>query len=193
MGTQMIAKGDDFPAVTVVGILDADMSLHFSDYRSGERTFQLITQVAGRSGRAGDKGEVVLQTYSPENYILRYAVNYDYAGFFENEVKMRKAALFPPYSLICRVMVVADRDDKALEDLKNVFFAIEEIRKGDPQEFIFFNKMHSPIKKIQNKVRYQVLARLRTEKYLPQIYKIAVENSSDAALVYVEENPANLS
>ncbi len=193
VGTQMIAKGHDFPAVTLVGILDADMSLHFSDYRSGERTFQLITQVAGRSGRAGDKGKVVLQTYSPENYILRYAVNYDYAGFFENEVKMRKAALFPPYSLICRVMVVADRDDKALEALKNVFFAIEEIRKGDPQEFIFFNKMHSPIKKIQNKVRYQVLARLRTEKYLPQIYKIAVENSSDAALVYVEENPANLS
>ncbi len=193
VGTQMIAKGHDFPAVTLVGILDADMSLHFSDYRSGERTFQLITQVAGRSGRAGDKGKVVLQTYSPENYILRFAVNYDYAGFFENEVKMRKAALFPPYSLICRVMVVADKDDKALEALKNVFFAIEEIRKGDPQEFIFFNKMHSPIKKIQNKVRYQVLARLRTEKYLPQIYKIAVENSTADALVYVEENPANLS
>lgn len=193
VGTQMIAKGHDFPEVTLVGILDADMSLHFSDYRSGERTFQLITQVAGRSGRAGDKGKVVLQTYSPENYILRYAVNYDYSGFFENEVKMRKAALFPPYSLICRVMVVADKDDKALEALKNVFFAIEEIRKGDPSEFIFFNKMHSPIKKIQGKVRYQVLARLRTEKYLPKIYEIAAENSSDAALVYVEENPANLS
>lgn len=193
VGTQMIAKGHDFPAVTLVGILDADMSLHFSDYRSGERTFQLITQVAGRSGRAGDKGKVVLQTYSPENYILRYAVEYDYAGFFENEVKMRKAALYPPYSLICRVMVVADKDERALEALKNVYFAIDEIRKGDPQEFIFFNKMHSPIKKLQNKVRYQVLARLRTDKYLPQIYDIAVENSSDAALVYVEENPANLS
>lgn len=193
VGTQMIAKGHDFPEVTLVGILDADMSLHFSDYRSGERTFQLITQVAGRSGRAGDKGKVVLQTYSPENYILRFAVNYDYAGFFESEVKMRKAALFPPYSLICRVMVVADRDDKALEALKNVYFAIEEIRKGDPREFIFFNKMHSPIKKIQGKVRYQVLARLRTDKYLPRIYDVAAENSSDAALVYVEENPANLS
>ncbi|MCM1438647.1 MAG: primosomal protein N' [Roseburia sp.] len=193
VGTQMIAKGHDFPAVTLVGILDADMSLHFSDYRSGERTFQLITQVAGRSGRAGDKGKVVLQTYSPENYILRYAVNYDYTGFFGNEVKMRKAALFPPYSLICRVMVVADKDDRALEVLKKVYFAIDELRKGDGREFIFFNKMHSPIKRIQNKVRYQVLARLRSEKYLPQIYAIAVENSSDAALVYVEENPANLS
>lgn len=193
VGTQMIAKGHDFPAVTLVGILDADMSLHFSDYRSGERTFQLITQVAGRSGRAGDKGKVVLQTYSPENYILRYAVRYDYDGFFENEIKLRKAALFPPYSLICRVMVVADKDGDALEALKNVYFAMEKLRTNDPAEFIFFNKMHSPIKKIQNKVRYQVLARMRTDKYLKDIYDIAARCSSDAALVYVEENPVNLS
>lgn len=193
VGTQMIAKGHDFPAVTLVGILDADMSLHFSDYRSGERTFQLITQVAGRSGRAGDKGKVVLQTYSPENYILRYAVNYDYDSFFGNEVKMRKAALYPPYSLICRVMVVAEKDDRAIEVLKSVYFAIDAIRAENPGEFIFFNKMHSPIKKIQNKVRYQVLARLRTQKYLRRIYDIASANTSSDVLVYVEENPANLS
>ncbi len=193
VGTQMIAKGHDFPSVTLVGILDADMSLHFSDYRSGERTFQLITQVAGRSGRAGAKGKVVLQTYSPENYILRYAVSYDYNGFFQNEVKMRKAALFPPYSLICRVMVVADKDEHALEALKSVYLAIEDLRQKDTGEFIFLNKMHSPIKKIQNKVRYQVLARLKTDKYLKAIYDIAVAASSDNALVYVEENPVNLS
>lgn len=193
VGTQMIAKGHDFPSVTLVGILDADMSLHFSDYRSGERTFQLITQVAGRSGRAGAKGKVVLQTYSPENYILRYAINYDYKGFFDNEVKMRKAALFPPYSLICRVMVVADKDESALEALKKVYLAIEEIRRGDPGEFIFLNKMHSPIKKIQNKVRFQVLARLKTDRYLKDIYDIAVSASDADALVYVEENPVNLS
>lgn len=114
VGTQMIAKGHDFPSVTLVGILDADMSLNFSDYRSGERTFQLITQVSGRSGRADDKGKVVLQTCSPENYILRYAVNYDYNGFFGNEIAIRKATNFPPYSLICRVMVTSDDKDKAL-------------------------------------------------------------------------------
>lgn len=193
VGTQMIAKGHDFPAVTLVGILDADMSLHFSDYRSGERTFQLITQVAGRSGRAGAKGKVVLQTYSPENYILRYAISYDYNGFFENEVKMRKAALFPPYSIICRVMVVADDDEAALAALKEVYLGIEEIRKENASEFIFLNKMHSPIKKIQNKVRYQVLARLKTDKYLKDIYALAANASTDKTLVYVEENPVNLS
>lgn len=193
VGTQMIAKGHDFPAVTLVGILDADMSLHFSDYRSGERTFQLITQVAGRSGRAGDKGKVVLQTYCPENYILRYAVEYDYEGFFSNEIKLRKAALFPPYSLICRVMVTAENDADALEALKGVYFALEDLRRSDPKEFIFFNKMHSPIKRIQNRVRYQVLARMRTDKYLGQIYDAAAKFSTDKALVYVEENPVNLS
>ena len=189
----MIAKGHDFPSVTLVGILDADMSLHFSDYRSGERTFQLITQVAGRSGRAGAKGKVVLQTYSPDNYILRFAVNYDYIGFFENEIKMRKAALFPPYSLICRVMVVAEEDKAALEALKTAYFAVEELRAADPNEFIFLNKMHSPIKKIQGKVRYQVLMRLRSDKLLSRIYDIAAEASSPSVLVYIEENPVNLS
>ena len=157
VGTQMIAKGHDFPAVTLVGILDADMSLHFSDYRSGERTFQLITQVSGRSGRADDKGKVVLQTCSPENHILRYAVNYDYKGFFDNEIALRKATCFPPYSLICRIMITCGDNDKAIAVLKEVYFACEELRKNFPDEFIFLNKMHSPVKKIQGKFRYQVL------------------------------------
>ena len=193
VGTQMIAKGHDFPDVTLVGILDADMSLHFSDYRSGERTFQLITQVSGRSGRAGDKGKVVLQTCSPDNYILRYAVNYDYDGFFENEVAVRKATSFPPYSLICRVMVTAESNDRAIETLREVYFAIEKLREQSPEEFIFMNKMHSPVKRIQGKHRYQVLMRLNSGKILESIYDIAVKNSTADCLVYVEENPANLS
>ncbi len=193
VGTQMIAKGHDFPAVTLVGILDADMSLHFSDYRSGERTFQLITQVSGRSGRADDKGKVVLQTYCPENYILRYAVNYDYTGFFGNEMQVRKATGFPPFSLICRIMVTSENAETAVETLKKVYFATEELRQSHPDEFIFLNRMHSPIKKIQKKYRYQVLMRLNTYSLLEKIYDIAVKNSSQNCLAYVEENPSNLS
>lgn len=193
VGTQMIAKGHDFPSVTLVGILDADMSLHFADYRSGERTFQLITQVSGRSGRADAKGKVVLQTYCPENYILRYAVNYDYSGFFENEAAVRRATGFPPYSLICRVMVTSQDDGEAIETLRRVYSSLEALRVEKPQEFIFLNRMHSPIKKIQGRYRYQALMRLKSEELLAKIYDIAVECSSDDALVYVEENPANLS
>lgn len=193
VGTQMIAKGHDFPSVTLVGILDADMSLQFSDYRSGERTFQLITQVSGRSGRAGEAGKVVLQTYCPENYILRYAVNYDYAGFFAHEINLRKATLFPPYSLICRVMVTSEDEEKALAALKAVWLSIEDLKKEDEEEFIFLNRMHSPVKKIQGKHRYQVLMRLKSGSLLQKIYGIAVENTTNDCLVYVEENPANLS
>ena len=193
VGTQMIAKGHDFPSVTLVGILDADMSLYFDDYRSGERTFQLLTQVAGRSGRAGASGKVVLQTFAPENYILRYAINYDYNGFFENEVKIRKTTFFPPYSLICRVMVTGEDEQKTVAVLKEVYFALEEIRANDADEFIFFNRMHSPFKRLQNKFRYQVLMRLKSSKYLEKIYDIAVKNTTGDVLVYVEENPTNLS
>ena len=193
VGTQMIAKGHDFPDVTLVGILDADMSLYFSDYRSGERTFQLITQVSGRSGRAGEAGKVVLQTCSPDNYILRYAVNYDYNGFFENEVAVRKATSFPPFSLICRVMVSSESNDKALDTLKEVYFAIDKIRERYPNEFIFLNKMHSPVKRIQGKHRYQVLMRLTSYAVIEDIYDIAVKNTTADCLVFVEENPANLS
>ncbi|MDE5728925.1 MAG: primosomal protein N' [Clostridia bacterium] len=193
VGTQMIAKGHDFPSVTLVGILDADMSLQFSDYRSGERTFQLITQVSGRSGRAGEAGKVVLQTYCPENYILRYAVNYDYTGFFAHEINLRKATLFPPYSLICRVMVTSEDEGKALAALKATWLAIEDLKKADEEEFIFLNRMHSPVKKIQGKHRYQVLMRLKSGRLLQKIYAAAVENTTNDCLVYVEENPANLS
>ena len=193
VGTQMIAKGHDFPSVTLVGVLDADMSLHFEDYRSGERTFQLITQVSGRSGRAEESGKVVLQTYCPENYILRYAVNYDYSGFFENEVKLRRATFYPPFALIVRVMVTGGDKDEVIDALKSVFTEIDELRKSDPAEFLFLNRMSSPVKKIQGKFRYQVLARLKSDKYLRQIYSTAAKYTGKDVLVYVEENPSNLS
>lgn len=192
VGTQMIAKGHDFPSVTLVGILDADMSLHFPDYRSGERTFQLITQVAGRSGRAGEAGKVVLQTRSPDNYILRYATRYDYKGFFENEVSIRKSTGFPPYSKICRIMVSSESEQKAVEVLKEVYFSIVKLREQNPEEFIFMNKMRSPVKRIQGKHRFQVLMRLNSDRLLDEIYSVSSENTTADVFVYVEENPENL-
>lgn len=193
VGTQMIAKGHDFPSVTLVGILDADMSLHFSDYRSGERTFQLLTQVAGRSGRAEEKGKVVLQTFDPENEVLRFAVEYDYEGFYQNEVSLRCAMAFPPYSKIVRVLVSGEEDKKCLEVLKGVYFALEKLYKQTPEKFLFFNKMRAPIKRIQNKFRYQVLMRLSDPSLLPEIYEICAQGRTRDVLVSVEENPANLS
>ena len=193
VGTQMIAKGHDFPSVTLVGILDADMSLHFSDYRSGERTFQLITQVAGRSGRAGEAGKVVLQTFDPENEVLRFATAYDYEGFYKNEVSLRAAMMFPPFSKIVRVLVSGEDEKKALETLKTVYFALEKLYLENAEKFLFFNKMHAPIKRIENKFRYQVLMRLSDSSILPQIYEICQQAKDRNTLVSVEENPSNMS
>ena len=193
VGTQMIAKGHDFPSVTLVGILDADMSLHFSDYRSGERTFQLLTQVAGRSGRAQEKGKVVLQTFDPENEVLRYATSYDYEGFYKNEISLRAAMMFPPFSKIVRVLITGEEEKKTVEALKEVYFALERLYTENPEKFLFFNKMRSPIKRIQNKHRYQVLMRLCDTSVLPDIYEVCAQAKSKDALISVEENPANLS
>lgn len=193
VGTQMIAKGHDFPSVTLVGILDADMSLHFSDYRSGERTFQLITQVAGRSGRAEEKGKVVLQTFSPENDVLRYAVAYDYEGFYQNEISLRAATMFPPFSKIVRVLVTGEDEKKAREALRGVYFSLERLYTEHAEKFLFFNKMHAPIKRIQNKFRYQVLMRLSDTSVLPLVYDACAEARTRDVLVSVEENPTNLS
>ena len=192
VGTQMIAKGHDFPAVTLVGILDADMSLHFSDYRSGERTFQLITQVAGRSGRAEEPGKVVLQTFSPENDVLRFAVRYDYEGFYRNGISLRAAAMFPPFSKIVRVLVSGEDEKKTVDTLRAVYLPLEKLYRENADKFLFFNRMHAPIRRIQNKFRYQVLMRISDTSVLPEIYDICAEAGNRDALVSVEENPANM-
>ncbi|MBO4573267.1 MAG: primosomal protein N' [Clostridia bacterium] len=195
VGTQMIAKGHDFPAVTLVGILDADMSLFFSDYRSGERTFQLITQVAGRSGRADKKGVVVLQTFCPDNPVLRYAVSYDYEGFFARESSLRKTTSFPPFAVIVRVMVESDEETSGMETLKEVYLKLSDLYSHNKTAFLFFNKMRSPIKRLKNKFRYQVLMRISSSRndIVDKVYELSLPCSNSKALVYVELNPANLS
>ena len=195
VGTQMIAKGHDFPNVTLVGILDADMSLHFSDYRSGERTYQLLTQVAGRSGRAEDKGKVVLQTYSPQNPVLKYAMAYDYEGFYQREVAIRKATKFPPFALIIRILVEAVDEADAIEGLKTVYMPIKDLYSQNQSQFLFFNKMKSPIKRLKNKYRYQILMRIdgSNEQLRSSIYQIVTSAELVRATAIVEENPSNLS
>ena len=194
VGTQMIAKGHDFPFVTLVGILDADMSLHFSDFRSAERTFQLITQVAGRSGRAGEAGKVVLQTYQPENHVLRQAVHYDYNGFFEREVSIRKATAFPPFTKIIRVLVQSENDELALSAVKDLYVELGEIKRKRENCFKFFGCMKAPLKKLQGKYRYQILMRIDNgnDDITDGIFAAANAKNRGKLNVYMEINPNNL-
>src|SRR5256885_11229032 len=114
VGTQMIAKGHDIHGVTLVGVVGADYALGFPDFRAAERTFQLLTQVAGRAGRGDSPGEVILQTYSPEHYAIQYAAKHDYASFFEKELQFRRWMHYPPFTAIANVLIRSDKLDLAL-------------------------------------------------------------------------------
>ena len=135
IGTQMIVKGHDFPNVTLVGALAADMSLNLSDYHSAERTFQLLAQAAGRAGRAQKPGEVVIQTYQPEHFALQLAAKHDYESFYEQEIGYRELADFPP---VCHMMTLQfySKDEKAGPERAGQI--AEAIRKmpGDKPEVI---------------------------------------------------------
>ncbi len=195
VGTQMIAKGHDFPAVTLVGILDADMSLHFSDFRSGERTFQLLTQVAGRSGRADTPGKVVLQTYSPEHPVLKQAVRYDYASFFKHEISIRKATGFPPFTDVVRVLVSASEEEDVISVIKAIRGELTSIYNLEREKFCFLGFMKAPIKRLQNKFRYQALMRINASdrELLDKIYFTVIKYHKGRITVSFEVNSNNFS
>ncbi|HZQ69046.1 MAG TPA: primosomal protein N' [Terriglobales bacterium] len=114
VGTQMIAKGHDVPGVTLVGVVGADMALGMPDFRAAERTFQLLTQVAGRAGRGQSPGKVVLQTFFPDHYAVQYAARHDFAGFYDKELRFRSWMHYPPYNALANVLVRSDKLDEAL-------------------------------------------------------------------------------
>ncbi len=195
VGTQMIAKGHDFPNVTLVGILDADMSLYFSDYRSAERTFQLVTQVAGRAGRSDKQGEVMLQTFSPKHYVFRYAETYNYRGFFEKENNTREITKFPPYTKIARILMTS-LDEKAVVDTaKNIYTAVKEVAFEFKNDFVYLQAMKAPVKRIENKFRYQIIMRLtpeRADAIIGKINGILDDNIRKNVWTFLEINPQNM-
>lgn len=133
IGTQMIVKGHDFPKVTLVGILAADLSLYANDYCAGERTFQLLTQAAGRAGRGNEPGEVVIQTYHPEHYSIRMAVRQDYEGFYQEEMKYRSLMGYPPVSHLMAVLMTGEDEQHlalAAEYLKKIALLADKQKKS---------------------------------------------------------------
>ncbi len=194
VGTQMIAKGHDFEDVLLVGIVDADQSLYQSDYRSIERTFQLITQVSGRAGRSENQGKVILQTYSPRHYVYRFATNYDYKGFFKKEANLRKVTNFPPYARIVRILFTNPDEKIVAQDCKVCYNKVQQIRDKYQNDFVYLDVMKAPLNKIKNQFRYQIMMRFKLEK-ADEIEK-AVFDCIDAkckSSVFFEINPNNLS
>lgn len=196
VGTQMIAKGHDFPDVTLVGVMNADMSLHYSDYRSVERTFELITQVSGRAGRADKAGKVVIQTYTPNHYLYRFVANYNYEGFFNKEINLRQVTSFPPFAKILRVLVSSVNDDKAIKAISAIFKQIKQIELNYPNDFLYCEAMKSPLSRIQKKFRYQVLMRFKLDhqqEIVDKTYEILDSIKMQDVQTFIEENPSNMS
>ena len=150
VGTQMIVKGHDFPGVTLVGILLADLSLYAGDYRAAERTFQLLTQAAGRAGRGEVPGSVVIQTYQPENYAVQYAAAQDYEGFYEEEMKYRSLLMYPPAAHMLCVQLQAEEEDKA-EALAG---KLRELFVRDDPEALVIGPAQASLSRLRDQYRY---------------------------------------
>lgn len=197
LGTQMIAKGLDFPQVTLVGAVMADLTLNFPDYRAPERTFQLLVQVAGRAGRGETPGEVVIQTYQPDHYALRGAATQDYRAFFAEEFSRRRKDLYPPFTMMARLLCEAKTMEAALA-------AAETLKRRVLNEFgntplmrriLFIRSDEAPISRIQDRARAHVLMKLLnhpdTDRLLARLQEMAGEKY-DFVRVLLEINPASL-
>ncbi|NIM07171.1 MAG: primosomal protein N', partial [Armatimonadetes bacterium] len=157
VGTQMVSKGLHFPGVTVVGVVAADMSLNTPDFRAAERTFQLLTQVAGRAGRGKESGEVFIQTYHPDHYAIQAASRHDYEAFCEEELKMREEAGYPPFSYLANIIVSAPGAAPAKEDCERLAQRIREKKVEADLEIL--GPAPAPLAKLKDRYRYHILLR----------------------------------
>jgi primosomal protein N' (replication factor Y) len=161
VGTQMIAKGLHFPNVTLVGIIYADMALHMPDFRAGERTFQLIVQVAGRAGRGDVEGEVIVQSFTPFHPAVQFARQHDYLGFYEQEIALREQLRYPPVTRMVALVVRGRNEEKVAFYLRAL---TRELQRRAGREVYFGEPGPAPLAKVHNRYRYQLL--LRTPRIL---------------------------
>ena len=178
VGTQMVAKGHDFPGITLVGIICADLSLSFPDFRAGERTFQLLTQVAGRAGRGTVPGRVILQTYNPGHFSILSAINHDVDTFYNTEIKFREALKYPPYARLIQLKV-AGRDKKTTRRLAGTLGSLCSALTRDAQHDFtsieVLGPIEAPISRIARYHRWQILLRHSNvrllQKFVKTLYK----------------------
>ncbi|MCB1042905.1 MAG: primosomal protein N' [Acidobacteria bacterium] len=196
VGTQMIAKGHDFPNVTVVGILNADMSLRVPDLRCAESTFQLITQVAGRSGRGELPGHVVVQTYMPEHYSIQLASIHDYLGFAKREMHYRERLFYPPYAHLVHVIVKNRDRDKALQEIKWLARELSMSKQGT--KLVVLGPSPAPLAKVKNIFRFQILIKSDQRAWMHELVHRVVASGIESRVlqlgdVVVDVDPVQFS
>ena len=162
VGTQMIAKGHDIPNVTLVGVVSADVGIGMPDFRAAERTFQILTQVAGRAGRGDLPGMVYMQTINPDHYAIRFAAQQDYAGFFEKELQFRRFMKYPPFAAMANVLVRAAKQEDALRMSTELGHHITPA----PENMRIMGPAEAPVPRLKAEFRYQLLIKSGSRKDL---------------------------
>lgn len=176
LGTQMIAKGLDFDNVTLVGVLAADSMLHLPDFRSSEKTFQLLTQVSGRAGRHELPGEVIIQTYTPEHYSIELASEYNFKEFIRKEMGVRKRFQYPPYYYLALITISHENQVKVMQTAQTI---VQYLAKRVGQDTVILGPTPSPIPRIKDRYRFQCMIKYRQEPYLRDYIEQIQRNLND--------------
>ena len=192
----MVVKGHHFPNVTLVGVIAADGSLNIDDFRANERTFQILTQVAGRAGRGEDKGRVIIQTYNPDNFSIECAKKQDYDLFYNTEISLRKQLKYPPF---CDIILIGFTS-VIEQEVANVASKIHEYLKNrvlrENIGIILYKALPSPIDKIKNKYRWRILIKCKFgEEITDLIYDVLEEFQklkSKSTKITIDLNPNNM-
>lgn len=188
VGTQMVAKGLDFPNVTLVGVLNTDQALYADDYRSYERAFSLLTQVVGRSGRGSQKGMAVIQTYTPDNMIIGMAAKQDYEQFYNTEIRMREAMLYPPFADICLVGFVGENQVLTLQAANGFLkaFVQEAKRNYSKLPLRILGPSPATVVKVSNKYRYKLIIKCKNNRsFRALLSKTLIDFGSDRTFAKV--------
>ena len=173
IGTQMIAKGHDFPNVTLVGIIAADISLNSGSYKAAENTFQLLTQVSGRAGRSEKEGRVYIQTYNPDNYVIRLSAKQDYKGFYDEEIAVRRILDYPPFGCFFNIMISGEKEREVIESSQRIKDVMSYFNKNN--DFIILGPVPAFISKIKNEYRFTITVKYSDEYRLKKFVLYCID------------------
>ncbi len=192
VGTQMIAKGHDIPNVTLVGIVSADIGLGLPDFRAAERTFQLLTQAAGRAGRGNLPGIVLIQTINPEHYAVRLAAEQNYEGFYQKEIQFRKLMRYPPFAALANVLVRSQKQEDALA----MSTELGRMLDPAPEGIKVLGPAEAPVPKLKSEFRYQLLLKAADRRILNEtlrdLQRFAREQKWPATALVIDVDPLTL-
>ena len=193
IGTQMIVKGHHFPNVTLVGVIAADNSLYIEDYRANERTFQILTQVAGRAGRDKLPGKVIIQTYNPENFAIECSQKQDYNIFYDTEIELRKQLKYPPFCDIISIGLTDIDEYKIGKIAEAIYNNLNILINKYNIKLVVYKPLPCPIDKIKNKYRWRIILKGKLNNKIIDIINMAIEKTNNKTTrVIVDTNPTNL-